>query len=314
MRVLATSVVRSTHKGQSHGGVFLVDLERESFDLVVDWDRVDIDWTGRGLDRGLRGIAFHGGLTYIAASEEILVLDHEFRIVNRFANPYLRHCHEIDLCGDTLWLTSTGFDSLLAFDLRRGAFTDGLCFRPNVLDRWLCRRFPILVPMRRFDPNRQVGPGPGDTLHLNMVFSCGGSIYCSGTGFRSMMRIEGDAVRLHAKIPRHTHNVQLFAGGVLMNHTSSNLVRLARTDGTTLEEWPVPHYDPATLSHRDLPEDHARQGFGRGLCTTEDGQIVVGSSPATVSLFERGRETPVRRVTLTRDVRNAIHGLEIYPF
>jgi len=34
---------------------------------------MDIDWVGRGADRGLRGIVFYDGNIYIAASDEIFI-------------------------------------------------------------------------------------------------------------------------------------------------------------------------------------------------------------------------------------------------
>ena len=58
--LVASSVVRGSHQGESHGGIYLIDLERERVVQTVDWNTADIDWQGRGWDRGLRGIAFDG--------------------------------------------------------------------------------------------------------------------------------------------------------------------------------------------------------------------------------------------------------------
>ena len=55
--VLMTDVIRSARQGDAHGGAYLIDLESGSFDKVLDWNRVEIDWEGRGMGRGLRGIA-----------------------------------------------------------------------------------------------------------------------------------------------------------------------------------------------------------------------------------------------------------------
>ena len=76
--LIATSVVRGSEQGQSHGGVFIVDPATQSVSQVVDWNTADIDWSGRGWDRGLRGIAFHNGEVYIAASDELFVYDQQF--------------------------------------------------------------------------------------------------------------------------------------------------------------------------------------------------------------------------------------------
>ena len=124
-KVIATSVIRSVSHGESHGGVYIVDLASRKIDQVVDWNTTAINWEGRGLDRGLRGIAFYQESTYIAASDEIFVFDKSFNIVKSFRNPYLRHCHEISIAGTNLYITSTGFDSVLVFDLTQERFIHG---------------------------------------------------------------------------------------------------------------------------------------------------------------------------------------------
>jgi len=57
-KLLATSVVRGSEKGQSHGGVYLIDFESQQVEQKIDWNTGDIDFAGRGWDRGLRGIEF----------------------------------------------------------------------------------------------------------------------------------------------------------------------------------------------------------------------------------------------------------------
>jgi hypothetical protein len=48
--------VRGSRQGESHGGVYLVDFASQRAVRTVDWDTMNIDWQGRGWDRGLRGI------------------------------------------------------------------------------------------------------------------------------------------------------------------------------------------------------------------------------------------------------------------
>ncbi|MEL0163105.1 MAG: hypothetical protein VW842_09525, partial [Halieaceae bacterium] len=54
-KLVATSVVRGSQKGQSHGGVYLIDFSSRQVEQKIDWNTGDIDFTGRGWDRGLRG-------------------------------------------------------------------------------------------------------------------------------------------------------------------------------------------------------------------------------------------------------------------
>ncbi|MGH9891043.1 MAG: hypothetical protein ACREA0_03470 [bacterium] len=66
--------------------------------------------------------------------------------------------------------------------------------------------------------------------------------------------------------------------------------------------------------HSSVPADHARQAFGRGLATWEEQIVIGGSSPATISAFDFESGERVACVNITMDVRNAIHGLEVWPF
>ena len=71
VKLITTSVVRGSEQGESHGGVYIIDLEEQDVRQVMDWNTTDIDWQGRGWDRGLRGIAIDGKTVYIVASDEL---------------------------------------------------------------------------------------------------------------------------------------------------------------------------------------------------------------------------------------------------
>jgi hypothetical protein len=58
----------------------------------------------------------------------------------------------------------------------------------------------------------------------------------------------------------------------------------------------------------------ARPSFGRGLCVVKDGLIAAGSSPSTVALHDLASGETALSVTLSTDIRNAIHGLEVWPY
>ena len=90
-KLVVTSVVRGSKQGQSHGGVYTVDFEKREVLQHVDWNTSQIDFQGRGADRGLRGIAFSGDHILIAASDELFRYDRSFRIRTSHRNPYLKH-------------------------------------------------------------------------------------------------------------------------------------------------------------------------------------------------------------------------------
>ena len=79
-KLIATSVVRGSQQGESHGGVFTVDFEKREVEQHVDWNTSNIDFEGRGADRGLRGIAISGDDILIAASNELFCYDRSFKI------------------------------------------------------------------------------------------------------------------------------------------------------------------------------------------------------------------------------------------
>jgi WD40 repeat protein len=293
-------------QGQSHGGVYLVDLATNEINQVVDWNTTSIDWEGRGLDRGLRGIAFYGGSTFIAASDEVFVFDTNFNIVKSFKNQYLKHCHEISIAGTSLFLTSTGFDSILVFDLLQESFIRGYCIRSSPVSG--------LLGMMEFDPERQGGPMPGDTLHINNVIHDGEKITVCGTRLTNILYISEARLRPGPRVPLGTHNTFLYRGLVLANHTDADCIVCIDLQGRLLQSVPVPRYAESQLLMSNIPRDYARQAFGRGLCVTKDGVIIGGSSPTTITVYDLESGTIIKSLNLTMDVRNSVHGLEIWPF
>ncbi len=309
--VVTTSVIRSSQQGESHGGVYLVDLHTGRFDQVIDWNDRSISWEGRGGDRGLRGIAFHQGKVYIAASDEVFVYNHQFELLESHRNKYLKHCHEIFIAGDMLYLTSTELNSVLEFDLvakrfarghaityqkRRGLF--GLLMTPH-------------MQVMDFDPNDNNALPPAlarHDLHINNVTVNEHGILISGTRIDALLSLKAGSLRKYAPLPIGTHNATTYKDGIIYNDTRSDQVVIASRQNMIERSFPAPEFP-------DLPRtsasDYARQGFGRGLCFFED-HIIAGSSPSTVSVYDTSSRKRVQMINLSKDIRNCIHGLELW--
>ena len=74
-------------------------------------------------------------------------------------------------------------------------------------------------------------------------------------------------------------------------------------------------YDPADIQFAGIDDSKiARQAFGRGLCVIDDRFIAGGSSPSTVTLYDLQSKQMVASVNVTMDIRNAIHGLAVWPY
>ena len=302
-KLIATSVVRGSNQGESHGGVFLVNLETDAILQPVDWNTVDIDWQGRGWDRGLRGIEFHQDEIYIAASDELFVFDQSFNITTSYRNRYLKHCHEICIFGHHLFLTSTGYDSIVGFNLEEKAFDWGLKIATD----------GRIFDVKRFNPQSDNGPLSMNKLHLNSVYCNQGGMFIGGMRTHALLKFGGKSIGVMSTLPQGAHNAQPFLDGILFNDTRADAVRYESP--TASKAFRVPHYAPHKLTHTDLDDSRiARQGFGRGLCVLSDKMIAAGSSPSTISLYDLETQKPVKAINLSLDVRNAIHGLKEWPF
>ncbi len=301
--LIATSVVRGSKQGESHGGIFLIDLDRQQVAQPIDWNTTNIDWQGRGWDRGLRGIEFDGDKVYIAASNELFVYNRDFEQVASYRSPYLKHCHEISRYQRRLYLTSTGYDSIIGFDLDKLQFSWGLHIAKT----------PDGFRGNPFHPSGNRGPPAENELHINNVHCLERGMYISGRGTGRLLQYTGKQIKATATLPLGVHNARPYADGVLFNDSETDAVRFESRDKRRI--FRIPRYDPNQLTHTDLDDSRiARQAFGRGLCVVEDGVIAAGSSPSTITLHDLNSMKTTLSINLTMDVRNAIHGLEVWPY
>ena len=304
-KLIATSDVRGSQQGESHGGVYVVDFDKLEGAQRVDWNTSDIDFEGRGADRGLRGITFDGDNIYIAASDELFCYDRNFEIQRSYKNRYLKHCHEICRMGRMIFVTSTGCDSLLAFNLDSQEFEWGFHLQRQY-DKWTGHTF---------DPREGSGPRPVNDFHVNMVHVDQAGIFISGLHTKALLHLNSKwEVTEVCNLPAGTHNSRPWRDGVLFNDTVSDCVRHVRRDGTDTA-FKIASYDSADIEYAGIDDSKiARQAFGRGLCPVGDRFVAGGSSPSTITLYDLESKQKVGSVNLSMDIRNAIHGLEAWPF
>ncbi len=137
----------------------------------------------------------------------------------------------------------------------------------------------------------------------------------SATSIANLLYIENDKILPHISIPKGTHNVTIFEEGILFNDTMSDQVILLDKKGDLKTKWEIKSYAEEDLLMSDIPEDFARQRFGRGLSTFKDKYIIGGSSPATISVYDLSTGgQAIKTINLSMDIRNAIHGLAVWPF
>ena len=306
MKLIATTVVRGSQPGESHGGAYLIDLDRQTVDKPVDWNGLDIDWRGNGGGRGLRGVACDQDKVYIAASEQLLAYGPDLSLENSWGNPYLKNCHEIEVHQRTLFLTSTAFDCILAFDLDGKRFTRGFHIESSHF------RFKASA----FDAGDNDGPLELNKLHLNSVACNRYGMYIGGLNTGGMLHFNGRTVSMAAELPGGSHDARPFRDGVLFNdNTAGRLRYCGRGDGAEDRAMAPPEYDRNRLLPTDIDDERiARPGFLRGLCTLTDSVVAGGSSPATITVHDLAANQQLLSVNLSRDPRAAIHGLAVWPW
>jgi hypothetical protein len=298
VKIVATSVVRGSSPGESHGGMYVIDFEKERVYQPIDWKSTNIDWRGHGGDRGLRGVAIDNNRIFVAASDRLLEFNPNFEPIACYRNPYLKHCHAIQVYKQHLFVTSTAFDSILAFNLTTNTFDQAFMVKTD------SRNFSI----GQFNPNSDEGPLPMNKLHINSVFCEKGGMYIAGLRTNGLLLYNGKRIGISTTLPAGANNARPFRDGILFNDTQSNTLRYATRSGKDDCAIGVPLFPNMDSSKI------ARQGFGRGLCACSDTLVAAGSSPATVALYDLEQKKMLMAINISKDIRDTIHALEVWPY
>lgn len=306
MKLVATSVVRGSHQGGGHGGVYLIDLEAREVRQLLDWNTAKIAWQGGGDDRGLRSVAFDGQAVYLAADDELFAYTPDFRPIGSWHNVYLKHCEALAIWERRLFMVSAGCDSILGFDLDRKEFSWAM--------QVVTRQSRFLG--RAFDPRKEDGPLMLNKLHLNNVHCTRGGLYLTGLKTGGMLLFNGREILMAVELPPGTHNARPFRDGVVFNDTGAGALRYSgRGEGTEDRSMRMPQFPAESLQGWDMEKGGiARPGFARGLAVLSDSLVAGGSSPSTVSVYDLPGNERVLSVNLSMDVRDTIHSLAVWPF
>ena len=305
-RLVASTVIRGSQQGESHGGLYLIDLGRRGVRPLLDWNTPEIEWYGNGGDRGLRGIATDADTLYVAASDRLLAYSPTMELLDTWQNPYLKHCQEIAIWQRTLYIVSAGYDCILGFDLDE-------------------RRFHWALHVRRagyqfggniFDPMSDDGPMLLEKLRLNSLYCNENGMYITGLKTGGMLHFNGAAVNMAVQLPDNTNNVRPFRDGVIFNDNEDNVLRYTgRGEGAEDRGMPVPESDREKLSMVEAIDDGIVQaGFAKGLCVINDHVVAGGSSPATITLHDLAANKTMGSVTFSNDARETIHSIAPWPY
>lgn len=304
MKLLAGSVGRGKRQDAVPGGLYLLDLEAQSVRQCMDWNAPEFDWEGRGRETGLRGFAFDKDTLYCVASDELFAFDADFGLVDSWRNPYLKYCRGLACYEGKLFIASSGFDSVIGFDLATKKFDWALQITssgPN-------------IGGHPFDPASDDGPIMLAKLDLR-------EIYCDASGMYitcepGLIRFAGKRIGIAVELPPGSHDARPFRDGVVFNDSLAGKLRYSgRGEGEEDRSMRVPEPASAALTHQeDCDDELAKAGYARGLCVIDDRLVAGGSSPAAVSLYDLAANETLLSVRLLTDARTAIHSLAIWPW
>ena len=301
--IAATTVIRGSRRGSSHGGLFLVDTENGRGAQVLDWTRPAIDWSGHGGGRGLRGLAFDDGHAWLAGASELYRMTPELELAGVYRSSYLANAQALACWDGRLYVAAAGCDSVLSLDLASGRFDWGLHISDSEAG---LRGIP-------FEPQGALGPSSTGRLGLNSLFCDARGLFIGGAGTLGLLHFDGKRIVRLVTLPDGVHDARPWRDGVLFNDTLADAVRFLTPDANCVFE--VPHYPEAELEPGSFEDPAvARQGYGRGLCVLDEGRFASGSSPLTLSLHDLDQMKTTLRINLSTDARHAVHTLVVWPF
>jgi len=301
--IAATSVNRGSQPGESHGGIYLVDLAGRRGAHVLSWTRPIIDWSGHGGGRGLRGLAVLDQEVFVAGADELFRFSADFELVNAHSSPYLGQAQAVACFEGRVYVVSAAYDAVLAFDLDSGQFDWGLQIADD--DGGL-RGTP-------FDPRTALGPSPVNRLGLNSLHCDPRGLFISGSRSHGLLHFDGKRIVRLVTLPVGVHDARPWRDGVLFNDTETEVVRFLTPQSNRVFEvarYPEEALEPGSFEDAAV----ARQAFARGLCVLGEGLFASGSSPLTITLHDLDAMKTTLRVNLSTDVRQAIHTLAPWPF
>ena len=301
--IAATTVSRGSQSGESHGGVYLVDLAGQRGAHVLDWTRPGIDWSGAGGGRGLRGLDFHEQRVFVAGANELFEFTPQFELQAAHTSPWLGQAQAVACFEDRVYVVSAAYDAVLSLDLQSGRFDWGLQLAD---DEGGLRGMP-------FDPGSALGPSPANRLGLNSLHCDPRGLFISGSRSMGLLHFDGKRIVRLVTLPEGVQDARPWRDGVLFNDTEAGAVRFMTPESNRAFE--VPHYFDSELEPGSYTDPSlARQAFGRGLCVLDEGRFVSGSSPLTITVHDLDAMKTTLRINLSTDARQVFHTLAIWPF
>lgn len=331
IKLLASSVVRLSNQGASHGYLYEIDLNKKTYKTVLEWNDPNINWDGRGGDRGLRGIVNYQDLIIVSSGKQILFLNKEYEITDKLTSHLFGDIHEMFVQNEILYITSTQYDLIVLLNLKTKKIEKAYHIKPKLKQKykkqdifnkklfafkrkllytssliWPFKNqfdFEIISDIEKYKPTDTT---IDQSIHINSIQVNEHGIFFTGTKYNFVFQIKNDELKKDAIIPFGTHNVIPYKEGYIMNYTVGGKVFFTTKKGRITKKYNIEH--PKNIDSADN-NSNARPGWNRGL-VINDNRIFIGNSPASINIIDLNNGCS-EIIQMDSNVRNTIHGLTL---
>ena len=312
MKVICTTVVRAAKQGDIHGGLYLIDTDSEKILHYAPYEKDFINDNERGGERGLRGIAVLDDRIIVADSAGFIELDKNLNIKRTFQDSnYFKSIHEIVFHEGYIWATSTAYDAVVKVDLDFNIQGFWEILGENV------DNYKKLTGKKEITPETKI---ENDNYHINSLCVTNGKLRVSGLltplyNFDDMTEVcPVPTVSMIGDKPMgnqnsFVHNFYEYEGVFVANLTSYNAIGFF-DKGFVGYGWYNNVSIPRAKNVKYQVDDVAVNNWNRGLARSGN-KLIIGSSPARILIYDMQSRKFEKEIVLEKDVRHAIHGLEI---
>jgi hypothetical protein len=300
-KLIATTIVHGADAVETHGSLYLIDLQAQEVHRVFSLESRDIEWFGEEGGRGLRGIALDRDWLYLAAGHRLLALDRRFRQTASWENPYLADCRGICVHDGKLYVVSAGNDCVVRFDLKAKEFDWAMQIQSEYFQ----------FKPAYFDPRSDEGPLFINKLRLRSVHCDEGGMRIAGLSTGGLLHFNGSSIHMSVELPQGAQDARFFRKGIVFNDSRAGVVRyVGQEDESEDRAIRVPFFMP--FDHQPHEPDEVRmlkRGYARGLCILSRVAVAGGSTPAGVSIYDLRAGKKRLTVNFTKNVREAVNDI-----
>ena len=312
MKIICSTVVRAAKQGDIHGGLYIVDIDSEEVHYYAPYEKEFVNDNERGGERGLRGIVVLPDRTIVADSAGLIELNMDGEITGGIKDSdYFKSIHEIVYHQGNIWATSTAYDAVVKLDLDFNIEGFWEILGENV------DNYKKLTGKKEITPETKT---ENDNYHINSLCVAGDKLRVSGLltplyNFDDMTEVcPVPTVSMIDNKPAgnqnsFVHNFYEYDDMFVANLTTYSAIGFFDKDFVGYG-WYNNISIPRSKNVKYRVDDVAVNNWNRGLARAGD-KLIIGSSPARILVYDMKKRKFEKEIVLEKDIRHAIHGLEV---